>query len=95
MVTRSTLDPLEEARALVKLRYTRARALRPPMAQYADDFYPDVAGSGDEEEHIWSYEVGPLSLWLDVQRALGPAGLDPRHCTTLHPPQLPGRSAPV
>jgi hypothetical protein len=31
MVTRSTLDPLEEARALVKLRYTRARALKPPM----------------------------------------------------------------
>lgn len=35
MVTRSTLDPLEEARALVKLRYTRARALRPPMKQVA------------------------------------------------------------
>jgi hypothetical protein len=35
MVTRSTLDPLEEARALVKLRYTRARALRPPMKAVA------------------------------------------------------------
>ncbi|MBK8199806.1 MAG: DUF721 domain-containing protein [Acidobacteria bacterium] len=31
MVSRSTLDPLEEARALVKLRYSRARALKPPM----------------------------------------------------------------
>jgi hypothetical protein len=31
MVTRSTLDPLEEARALVKLRYTRARAVKPSM----------------------------------------------------------------
>src|SRR3990167_5530865 len=31
MVQRSTLDPLEEARALVRLRYTRARALRAPM----------------------------------------------------------------
>jgi hypothetical protein len=31
MVQRSTLDPLEEARALVKLRYTRARTLRAPM----------------------------------------------------------------
>jgi hypothetical protein len=31
MVQRSTLDPIEEARALVKLRYTRARALRAPM----------------------------------------------------------------
>ncbi len=31
MVTRSTLDPLEEARALVKLRYSRARALKPPL----------------------------------------------------------------
>lgn len=35
MVTRSTLDPLEEARALVKLRYTRARALRAPMKAVA------------------------------------------------------------
>ncbi|MEX1251459.1 MAG: DciA family protein [Hyphomonas sp.] len=35
MVTRSTLDPLEEARALVKLRYSRARALRPPMKAVA------------------------------------------------------------
>lgn len=31
MVNRSTLDPLEEARALVKLRYTRTRSLKPPM----------------------------------------------------------------
>lgn len=31
MVQRSTLDPLEEARALVKLRYSRARAARIPM----------------------------------------------------------------
>lgn len=31
MVQRSSLDPLEEARALVKLRYTRARAQRAPM----------------------------------------------------------------
>ncbi len=31
MVQRSTLDPLEEARALVRLRYARARALRAPM----------------------------------------------------------------
>ncbi len=35
MVKRSTLDPLEEARALVKLRYSRARALRPPMKALA------------------------------------------------------------
>jgi len=35
MVQRSTLDPLEEARALVKLRYTRARALKPPMKAIA------------------------------------------------------------
>jgi len=35
MVTKSTLDPLEEARALVKLRYSRARALRPPMKAVA------------------------------------------------------------
>lgn len=35
MVQRSTLDPLEEARALVKLRYSRARALRPPMKPLA------------------------------------------------------------
>jgi hypothetical protein len=35
MVQRSTLDPLEEARALVKLRYTRARALKPPMKALA------------------------------------------------------------
>lgn len=31
MVKRSTLDPLEEARALVRLRYSRARTLRPPL----------------------------------------------------------------
>ena len=35
MVQRSSLDPIEEARALVKLRYTRARALRPPMKPIA------------------------------------------------------------
>jgi hypothetical protein len=35
MVQRSTLDPIEEARALVKLRYSRARALRPPMKPLA------------------------------------------------------------
>lgn len=35
MVKRSTLDPLEEARALVKLRYSRARALRAPMKTLA------------------------------------------------------------
>lgn len=35
MVKRSTLDPLEEARALVKLRYSRARALRPPIKAIA------------------------------------------------------------
>lgn len=33
MVQRSTLDPLEEARALVKLRYSRARAVRASMKQ--------------------------------------------------------------
>ncbi len=31
MVTRSTLDPLEEARALVRLRYLRGKATRAPM----------------------------------------------------------------
>jgi hypothetical protein len=31
MVQRSTLDPLEEARSLVRLRYSRARALKPPL----------------------------------------------------------------
>lgn len=31
MVTRSTLDPLEEARALVRLRYLRGKAARSPM----------------------------------------------------------------
>ena len=35
MVQRSTLDPIEEARALVKLRYSRARALRPAMKPLA------------------------------------------------------------
>ncbi|MBA3069798.1 MAG: DUF721 domain-containing protein [Hyphomonas sp.] len=35
MVKRSTLDPIEEARALVKLRYSRARALKPPMKPLA------------------------------------------------------------
>lgn len=35
MVQRSSLDPLEEARALVKLRYSRARALKPPMKTLA------------------------------------------------------------
>lgn len=35
MVQRSTLDPIEEARALVKLRYSRARTLRPPMKPLA------------------------------------------------------------
>ncbi len=31
MVTRSTLDPLEEARALVRLRYQRGKPTRAPM----------------------------------------------------------------
>jgi len=35
MIQRSTLDPLEEARALVKLRYSRARALKPSMKAIA------------------------------------------------------------
>lgn len=35
MVHRSSLDPLEEARALVKLRYSRARALREAMKPLA------------------------------------------------------------
>lgn len=33
MVTRSTLDPLEEARAQVRLRYMRARRTHPGMTQ--------------------------------------------------------------
>ena len=33
MVTRSSIDPIEEARARVRLRYMRGRASRAPMAQ--------------------------------------------------------------
>ncbi|MCA8899695.1 MAG: DUF721 domain-containing protein [Hyphomonas sp.] len=33
MVMRSSLDPIEEARARVRLRYQRARAVKPPMQQ--------------------------------------------------------------
>jgi hypothetical protein len=33
MVIRSSLDPIEEARARVRLRYMRGRAAKPPMAQ--------------------------------------------------------------
>lgn len=33
MVTRSSIDPIEEARARVRLRYMRGRAARLPMAQ--------------------------------------------------------------
>ena len=33
MVTRSTLDPIEEARARVRLRYQRARKVHPGMPQ--------------------------------------------------------------
>jgi len=33
MVTRSSIDPIEEARARVRLRYMRGRAVKQPMAQ--------------------------------------------------------------